>query len=222
MAVKFYDPIRRTFSVRPGETIKLKGQPSQQEITCVDIARLALAMRNHSYFFSLRRGLEITFDRDLNGSGTQGLSITRSSDGMVPPLIRVIFQPQAQDDGDFLYEADLFMDDRKDYEPTFNKGKRQFVTRQAETRGDWTSDEMVQWRSDIERLANAPDALPGWIEADLEMLVACRDQFMCRQSAVLTRTALMCHAAAGLSLEELTSRLKCAKCGKGEARIMVF
>lgn len=46
---------------------------------CNDIARLALAMHGHSYFFSLRRHLNINFSRDLNGSGTQGLFIKKQN-----------------------------------------------------------------------------------------------------------------------------------------------
>lgn len=222
MVGKSYNPILRTFSVWPGESIKLNGGLSSEEVALDDIARLGVAVHDHRYFFSLRRGLNTTFSRDLNGSGTQGLEITRNSDEIASPLIRVIFEPQDKNDGDFLYEADLIKDGRKDYEPTVNLGKRRFIARSAETRGDWTGDEMVQWRSDIERLAKAPDTLTGWEEADLEMLVGCRDQFMCRHSSVLTRTALLCHTTAGLSLEDLTSRLKCSKCGKREAFIMAI
>lgn len=222
MVGKSYNPILRTFSVGPGESIKLIGEPTPGEIAFHDIAILGVGMHDHRYFFSLRRGLSMTFSRDLNGTGVQGLKITRINDELVPPLIYVIFQPQDNNDGDFLYESDLIMDRGKDHEPTVNLGKRPFIACRAETRGDLTIDEMVQWRSDIERLAKAPDTLTGWIEADLEMLVGCRDGFMCRHSTVLTRTALLCHADAGLSLEDLTSRLKCSKCGKREACIMAL
>ncbi|MBP7818248.1 MAG: hypothetical protein KA085_19180 [Phenylobacterium sp.] len=214
-------PVIRNVRVGQGETIKLNDGPSPQEISCDDIAKLALAMHDHTYFFSLRRGLSIRFSRDLNGSGTQGLYITRESDEAASKLIVVIFEPRSKNDDNFLYEADLLMDGRKDYDPTINRGKCGFVACMAETRIDWNSDETVQWRSDIDRLSRSPNTLTGWIEADLEMLVRCGTRY-CYQNAILTRSDLTRHVAAGLSLEDLKTRLKCTKCGTRGARVMAF
>lgn len=219
-------PIIRNVHVRQGETIKLPNDgPTLQEITCDDIARLALAMRDYSYFFSLRRGLSIKFSHDLNGSGVQGLFITRKSDNINPPyLIQVLFYTTNKKDGEFLYEADLIMDQGKDYKPGVNRGKHRFVAESATMQIDWNSDETQQWRSDIDRLSRSPDTLTGWIEEDLEMLVRC-DSFVCgwlRTPVILTKSDLKLHVAAGLSLEDLKARLKCSKCGKREARVMKF
>jgi len=216
-------PIIRDVHVRQGETIKLPiDGPTLQEITCDDIARLALAMHDHSYFFSLRRGLSIRFSRDLNGSGTQGLDIKKSDETNPPHLIQVLFDYTYEKDGEFLYKADLIMDRGKDYEPTVNKGEHRFVAKSATMQIDWNSDETLQWRSDIDRLSRSPETLTGWIEDDLEMLVICGSRFFCREPAILTKNDLKRHVAAGLSLEDLKARLKCSKCGKRGARIMVF
>jgi hypothetical protein len=217
-------PIIRDVRVRQGETIKLPNDgPTLQEITCDDIARLALAMHDRSYFFSLRRGLSIRFSPDLNGGGMQGLYITKESEEKNPPhLIQVFFKHTYEKDGEFLYEADLLMDQRKDYEPTVNKGKHRFVADSAAIQIDWNSDETQQWRSDIERLSRSPDTLSGWIEDDLEMLVRCGSGYFCRKPAILTKNDLKRYVAAGLSLEDLKNRLKCSKCGKRGARVMVF
>ncbi len=217
-------PIIRDMRVRQGETIKLPNDgPTMQEITCDDIARLALAMHDHSYFFSLCRGLSIRFSRDLNGSGTQGFYITKKSDETNPPhLIQVFFDYTYEKDGEFLYEADLIMDKGKDYEPTVNRGKHRFVANSAAIQIDWNSDETQQWRSDIERLSRSPDTLSGWIEDDLEMLVRCGSGYFCRKPAILTKNDLKRYVAAGLSLEDLKTRLKCTKCGKRGARVTVF
>lgn len=43
----------------------------------IDIAKLAVAMREHGYFFTLRRGIDVNFCADLNGSGTQGIFIRK-------------------------------------------------------------------------------------------------------------------------------------------------
>lgn len=118
--------------------------------------------------------------------------------------------------------ADLIMDKGKDYEPTVNRGKHRFVANSAAIQIDWNSDETQQWRSDIERLSRSPDTLSGWIEDDLEMLVRCGSGYFCRKPAILTKNDLKRYVAAGLSLEDLKTRLKCTKCGKRGARVTVF
>ncbi len=114
------------------------------------------------------------------------------------------------------------MDKGKDYEPTVNRGKHRFVANSAAIQIDWNSDETQQWRSDIERLSRSPDTLSGWIEDDLEMLVRCGSGYFCRKPAILTKNDLKRYVAAGLSLEDLKTRLKCTKCGKRGARVTVF
>lgn len=217
-------PIIRNVRVLQGESIKVQDDGHiLREVTCDEIARLALAMHNHMYFFSFRRGLSIRFSRDLNGSGTQGLYITRESDERNPPhLIQVFFDYTYQKDSEFLYEADLIMDKGKDYEPTINKGKHRFVANSAAIQIDWNSDETQQWRSDIKRLSRSPDTLADWIGDDLEMLVRCGSGFFCRKPVILTKETLKRYAAAGLCLQDLKTRLTCSKCGKRQARVSVF
>lgn len=185
-----------------------------------DIARLALAMHDHSYFFSLRRHLNINFSRDLNGSGIQGLFIKKQSDEM--DLIQVIFDCTYSKNDDFLYEADLITDQYKDYEPTVNKGKHRFVAKRAELKIDWNSDEIQQWRSDIERLTRSHGTLEDWLKNDSEMLVRCTSGFFCRKPAILTLNDLKQYVAMGVTLEDLKTRLKCSKCGKRGAKVTVF
>lgn len=217
-------PIIPNVLLRQGETVKLGDDAANpQEISCGDIAKLALAMHDHSYFFSLCRGLSIRFSRDLNGSGTQGLFITKESNEADPPnLIQVLFRQTYDKDGEFLYEADLIMDRGKDYEPTVNKGKHRFMAEAAAMEIDWNSVETQQWRLDIERLSKSPETLTGWIEDDLEMLVRCDSGYFCRKPAILTKNDLEQYIAAGLSLEDLKTRLKCSKCGQRRARITAF
>lgn len=101
-------------------------------------------------------------------------------------------------------------------------GKHRFVASLAAIQIDWNSDETRQWRSDIKRLSNLPDTLPGWIENELEMLIICGSWGCRRKPAILTKDDLKRHVAAGLCLEDLKTRLKCSKCGKRGARVMVF
>lgn len=192
----------------------------EQGDRCDEIARLALAMYEKSYFFSLRRGLSISFYRDTDGSGTQLLEITRRS-GQEPHLIEVIFDVTYSDD-DFLYEADLIKDQRKDYEPTINFGKQRFFARRARLKIDWGSEEVQRWRHDVERLSRSPDTLAGWVEADLEMLVRCSEAFGCGRKTVLTSSDLALQVEATVTLEDLKARLTCLKCGKRQADVLVF
>lgn len=215
----------RKVRLRQGESMELQddGHPPQK-VTCDDIARLALAIHDYSDFFSLRRGLSIRFSRDINGSGQQCLEITNSSGKTNPPhLIQVVFDITYKNDGKFLYEADLIKDHGKDYQPTVNAGKHLFVATSVDMQIGWNSDETLQWRSDIDRLSKSPpDTLTGWIEANLEMLVRCGAGYLCRASAILSRSDLTRHVAAGLSLEGLKTRLTCSKCGNRQARISKF
>lgn len=62
----------------------------------------------------------------------------------------MIFEPTHKNDDSFLYEEDLTTDQRKDYEPSINRGKHRFVARRAKLNLDWDSNEIHQWRLDIE------------------------------------------------------------------------
>lgn len=187
---------------------------------CNDIARLALTMHGHSYFFSLRRHLNINFSRDLNGSGTQGLFIKKQNVDI--DLIKVIFDYTDNKNDDFLYEADLIKDQRKDYEPTVNRGKHRFVAKQIELNIDWNGNEIQQWRADIERLTRSHDNLEGWLKNGSEMLVCCASGFFCRLPTILTLNDLKQYVAMGVTLEDLKTRLKCSKCGKRGSKVTVF
>jgi len=211
--------------VRQGDIIKFpRTGHSEQEVSCDDIARLALSIDEHSYFFSQRRNISTRFSRDLNGSGTQGLYIARERNNVTDTenLIRVFFNYTSKEDANFLYEANLFKDQGKDYEPTINHGMHRFVAELACIRIDWNCDEIQQWQSDIKRLSKSPDTLAGWIDNELEMLVRCSSKSCWREPVILNASDLKQHISAGLTLAELTARLKCSKCGTRGARIMVF
>jgi hypothetical protein len=179
-------------------------------------------MDEHSYFFSLRRGVKTRFSRDLNGSGTQGIYINRADDEFTSEyLVSVVFQPSYSKDDDFLYEADLITDQRKDYEPTVNRGKHRFKAWRAYIEVDWNGDECRQGQADVARLSRSADTLTGWIQADLEMIVRCGSR-NCWHSAILSKTDLERHVAAGMTLEALKRQFKCSECNRREARISVF
>ena len=182
-------PAVRRQIVRQGEPINLASDDPTAPprlITCNDIARMALSMHAHSYFFSLRRGLTINFSRDLNGSGTQGLDIRLRENGRdLEGLLYMAFHEAYKDDHEVLYEADLIKDKGKDYEPTINVGKRPFAADFAAISIEWDGEDMAQWRADLQRLAQSPKTLAEWLSLDLEMLVRCGARCW-RTSAVLS------------------------------------
>jgi hypothetical protein len=211
--------------VNRGESIDWRSAAgSHQQATCEDIARLALAMNDKEHFFSVRRSLEFRFIRDINGSGVQVLEISRKGAGDDSRyLFRVNFDLVHGDSESFLYEADLIRDQGKDYEPTVNLGKHRFAAQSVWLQIEWSSDEVAQWYSDIQRLSTAdPDSLEEWLESDREMLVRCRARFLCGWEKVFARDDLARHAEAGMSLEDLRSRWTCSKCGERNAKILAL
>lgn len=137
--------------------------------------------------------------------------------------IQVFFEHTDKQDKEFLYEADLIKDQRKDYKPSVFLGKHRFVAQSATMLIDWNSDEVQQWRLDIERLSRSPKTLAEWIADDLEMLVRCSScSVLCRKPAILTKNDLKKHLSAGLNLEGLKTRLRCSKCGNRNASVEVF
>lgn len=225
-------PARKTSAcvrVSHGESLRIEGEDhSIKQMSCDDIARMALAMYEHGHFFSMRRGLSFDFRRDLNGSGSQGLYIKRTAKDLRIPvldgsdrLMQIFFDVPSTKDRELLYEADLTQDGRKDYEPSINKGKRWFAATRADLMIDGNGEEFGVWLADLDRLLRMPGNLSEWIERDLQMFVACKSLY-CREPAILTKDDLRILFEKGLELNDLASRFRCSKCGQRDARIKVF
>ena len=120
------------------------------------------------------------------------------------------------------FSCHLIKDQRKDYEPTVNRGKHRFVAKQIELNIDWNGNEIQQWRADIERLTRSHDNLEDWLKNGSEMLVCCASGFFCRLPTILTLNDLKQYVAMGVTLEDLKTRLKCSKCGKRGSKVTVF
>lgn len=217
-------PIIKKVVVKQGEVLLLPGDGvTQRSVTCDDIAKLALAIHEKDHFFSLRRSIKTRFSRDINGSGAQSLEVAREhGDFSSNYLFQVYFDAAHRDQVNVLYEADLIRDQGKDYEPTVNYGKSPFFATSAWLQIDWGCDEVVQWQSDAQRLSTTPESLAGWLNANLEMFVRCSSGVFCGQKAIFTKDSLARFAAEGLTLDGLKNRLTCSKCGKRNARLLVF
>lgn len=170
----------------------------------------------------MRRELDIRFSRDVNGSGDQAIFIRNKDDKSYLPALMTVYFSAAFRDQDFLYEADLFRDQRKDYEPTVNHGKHKFRASRAFAEVEWDGEIVRQWRSDIDRLSRSAETLKGWIEADLEMLVTCGAGYFCFKRVVYSKSDLSRLVEDGVTLEELKARLRCSKCGARKAKISSF
>lgn len=192
-------------------------------ITCDDIARLAVAMHESRLFFIHRHGLKLDFCRDLNGSGTQALTITPSGLGKVPDwTLEAVFSPV--NSGDYIYQADLLVDGRKDYDPVMNRGKHGFRADRVHMRvsppdivSDWLVGNYLIWESELDKVQLPHSTLEEWVGNGFHMWVICQDVF-CHRS-VLPNDRLKEFADAGLSLEELNSKMRCTQCGKRGARV---
>lgn len=104
-----------------------------------------------------------------------------------------------------------------------NLGKHRFGAQSVWVQIDWSSEEVTQWHSDIQRLSTpAPDNLEEWLKSDLEMLAKCMAGFICGWETVLTKDDLARHSNAGTNLEDLKARLRRSKCGKRNARILAL
>lgn len=204
--------------VRQGESIKLQGGGhNSREVKCDDIAKMALAIHHHSYFFSNHRDLSINFCRDINGSGDQLLEIERNRNkGESQLIISVVFTHPPKNKDHVLYRAELIKDRVGGREFAPDRGECDFGAKVAVLQIDWNSSDILQLRRDIERLSNPPETLTAWINADLTMFVTCVE---CGWSVVRTRSDLTRYAAARLTLKDLKSKLKCSKCGRRQARV---
>jgi len=209
---------------RDDEALLIKGVTPSFRVTCDDIARLAFAMHESHLFFIHRHGLKLDFCRDLNGGGTQRLTITPSGSGEVPNWTLEAFYTPIYSDDPWIYQADLLMDGRKDYDPVINRGKHGFCADSihirvppSETVADWFVANYLVWEKELGRVQLPYSTLRQWFESGFHMWVTCQDAFCHR--AVLSNDSLKQYADTGLTVEELSARMRCTQCGKRGARV---
>ena len=208
---------------RDDEPLLIQSDPQPVPIACDNFARTAVSMYEGCLYFIHRQGLQFDFCRDLNGSGTQRLRIVRPSVSASPDWqVELIFSPVYS--GDCIYEADLLMDGRKDYDPTINKGKHGFQadsirveTVRPDTIADWLLDVYRTWQTDLDYLSLPHETLDDWVQNGFHMWAMCQTP-LCHRS-VLSHDDLRRYADAGLSLDELRARMRCSRCGMRGARV---
>lgn len=202
--------------VKQGSSIKIGGDSDNMiEVTCNEIAKLAIAIRENICFFYTRRGIDAKFNIDINGSGTQSIEIIRISDNKC--LIGVVCSTTSEK-SNILYRGILLKDQDRDYKPSVSYGVRNFGADFSYIEIDWNSKEILQLRSDAERLSKCnPRNIYEWIDQDLDMIVKCR----CYYRSIIKNIDLKRYADSNLSLQDLKYRLKCSKCGRRDAELFV-
>ena len=200
-------------SISKDEFMGLKGG---EKISCRDVAKFALNVLYNNEYFLINRGIWANYRADVNGGGTQIIYIERKDGFSTREILMEIWCSSTFADENFLYEADKITDGHKDYHPTINQGKHRFDVERSRVYFDWSSDEAVQWRSEIMGFSMYPENLSDWLDEKLEMSVRCSNKpFCCDNKNTVSKSLIEYYAAEGYSFEDFTKRLKCSKCLTG-------
>jgi len=189
-----------------------------QEIGARDLASLAVISSKYHAFFKRVHGIEASYKNDINGTGEQFRSVSiRSSDGSLIAEFSSYFG--SSNDDNFVYEADLWRDQRKSSMPTLNRGKHKFDIKdlylcfhdQAKL-FNWVRYAYPEINSHISLFNRNRDDLIRWTQAGLDMRVVC---YMtdCRNASILSNEQLMDLRKKGEVLASLSRKLRCSKCG---------
>ena len=129
----------------------------------------------------------------------------------------------------WIYEANLIMDGRKDYEPSVNHGKRKFCASSARINVfnpaellDWINNCYMPWQEQLYRCALPHGTLAEWVSSRTDMLVKCSNLECCSPFMVLPEKKLSEYLSSGLDLGALRSKLTCSFCRRREPDVFPF
>lgn len=189
-----------------------------QEIGARDLASLAVISSKYHVFFKRVHGIEASYKNDINGTGEQFRSVSiKDAEGSLIAEFSSYFD--SSHDDVFVYEADLWRDQRKSSMPTLNRGKHKFDIKglylcfpdQAKL-FNWVRLAYPVINSHISLFNRNRDDLIRWTETGLDMRVVC---YMtdCRNASILSNGQLMALRKKGEVLASLSRKLRCSKCG---------
>lgn len=219
-------------------SLTARGKAGSTDITCRDLGSAAWGIYSNSQFFRFRFGVAAQYRNDLNGGGSQEVVVhrTRPEDdlsifgGIVRDentILTVIFSHRRAED--WIYEASLLMDGRKDYEPVRNLGTAKFGVEQADIYmaepGEilaWINGSYLPWTQELSRVCQPHATLSEWVESDLDMGIRCAERTCANGVKVMANSALREHLASGATLETLRERLACTTCGRRRPRLAPF
>ncbi|MFG6535198.1 hypothetical protein ACGYK5_15305 [Sulfitobacter sp. 1A16787] len=194
-----------------------QGQDSYN-VEARELAHMSVVFCENRSFFKENHGIFARHCKDANGSGNQSrqFEVLDESGGLVLSCY-MTFMPSKEKV--YVYEADLFKDQRKDYLPGKCHGKHRFDINSLQltyygkgTMCDWVSEAYPIVRDHAELLGPVREDLISWTEAGLSMKVICGN-FSCRHISIIPVCNLLSYRRHGEVLASLRKRLTCGRCG---------
>lgn len=183
-----------------------------------ELAQMSVVFYENSSFFKENHGIVVQYRSDTNGSGNQSrkFEVLDESGGLIFKC-DMNFMPTRE--SEFVYEADLFTDQRKDYDPVVNRGRRRFDVENLKLTFygkrmmcDWISEAYPTVKEHAELLGPVRADLISWTEAGLDMKVTCAN-YSCRHVSIIPNNNLLSYRRDGEVLASLRKKLTCCKCG---------
>lgn len=183
-----------------------------------ELAQMSMVFKENYLFFKKYHGIVVQYSSDTNGSGNQSckFEVLDESGGLIFKC-NMNFMPTEK--CEFIYEADLFTDQRKDYDPVINRGRRRFDVENLEltfygkrTMCDWVAEAYPIVKEHAELLGPVRADLISWTEVGLDMTVTCPN-YPCRHISIIPNSNLMSYRSDGEVLASLRKKLTCWKCG---------
>lgn len=212
-------------SVGSGACLIFEGDAGGLKLTCHDLATTMWGIHKNIHSFKYAFNVHTSYSSDIDGGGRQMLSLYKGDARHIDKSDAwIIFSPSESDN--WLYEADLWEDVRKDYEPAVNKGRHKFSASEAminvadsEELLSWMNKSYIPWTQKLSRITRPHSTLPEWVNSGLDMGVMCLS-WPCTNQAKVPTSELRDLMVSGATLESLLKRLTCSRCGKRKTRIL--
>lgn len=215
-------------TTRLNQSVFLKGDTGSLEISCRDFASTAWNIYQNSTFFQHKHDIGTWYRDDTNGGGDQLLEIFRNGSHTRENVFFIV-SFSVTDGDDWVYEADLKMDGRKDYHPTVNHGKRKFGGNSIKIYASdsnellsWINENYLSWVDELSRISRPHSTLSEWVDSGLDMGVRCSDFYCNNNLKVIPNSDLMEYLKFGLTMVQLMERLACSTCRKRHPRVSPF
>lgn len=217
------------FSVDSGSSIIIKGNGPVLEIKCENMAFAFWSIYKNKNYFKHAFNLTAHHSEDIDGGGRQMLTLYKGDmvkNGEIQKFqVGVIFSPARTND--WLYEATLWQDGRKDYEPSRDMGKHKFSVSEviidvfsSEDLLKWINESYFPWIQKLSRIFKPHSDLNEWVKSDLDMEVRCLSPNCANRINIFNKKYLSELIQSGVTLESLRKRLSCSKCGNRNAKII--
>lgn len=183
-----------------------------------DIAKTLWKASSYASGFLIKYGISARICADLDGGGRQGVflykNIPLNSDDMYSNNIAAATFGTRNTEN-WIYEAVLWEDARKDYKPSINRGKHKFSAETVRILAKDDADILqfinmhyLHWESYLGYAINTRSKISEWIDSKVDMIVKCTS---CDHKAILSSKNL--YDRRKLDFLDFTKKLVCVKCG---------